>query len=436
MERRCVEKQKYLLPKPPLPPLSLAIAKATERELKGLPVVDFSSGNVGKLPLNEKLFKTMEIEVNEHLSDGLRLIASAIKEGLLASFYPSPKGLGYSPTGGSDAIKKPVIRYFREVHAIPLKEEDTNRVIVTAGGQQSMMASLRSLKPGTKVFLSRWDYSFISGILKGSGLSEVRVGVNSDLSLKREELEEKVVEGSVFYTSMPNNPTGYVSPSDLEFITKIMVDREGGVIWDAPYIFTILRLSHDKATFDSAFLKERIEDFKKITRKYYEDMCVLSSISKTCLLAGLRFGFATATSHWISIMSSIVGRESLSSPTPLFAIGSQALAMFLERPITHEWLCEVLANRLTILMEEGLPLILPSNGMFGALYTLVDTKGIDGTKFATELVEKHGIVTVTGEPFYGGPVEAIRLSLVATPWTEGDVEFIESVKALKRALNL
>ena len=66
----------------------------------------------------------------------------------------------------------------------------------------------------------------------------------------------------------------------------------------------------------------------------------------------------------------------------------------------------------------------------------MDTKGIDGTKFATELVEKHGIVTVTGEPFYGGPVEAIRLSLVATPWTEGDVEFIESVKALKRALNL
>lgn len=436
LERECVEKQRYLLPRPPLPPLSLAMAKATERELKGLPVVDFSSGNVGKLPLNKTLFRKVEIEVDDGLSGGLRLIAEAIKKGLLASFYPSPKGLGYSPTGGSDAIKEPVIRYFNEVHAVPLKEDDADRVIVTAGGQQSMMASIRSLKPGTRVFLSRWDYSFISGILKEHGLAESRVDADSDLSLKREELEENVTEESVFYISMPNNPTGYVSPSDLKFITETMVDKDGGVIWDAPYVFTILRLSHDKATFDRAFLKERIEEFKKITQRHYEDMCILSSISKTCLLAGLRFGFATASSDWISIMNSIIGREALSSPTPLFTIGSQALAMFLEHPITHEWLCEVLANRLTMLIEEDLPLILPNNGMFGALYTLVNTGGVDGTKFATELVEKHGIVTVTGEPFYGGPVNAIRLSLVATPWIEDDAEFVKSVKILKKALNL
>jgi len=427
--------QKYLIPKPPLPPLSLAIAKATERELKGLPVVDFSSGNVGKLPLNKRLFKSMEIEVNEDLNEGLRLVASAIKKGLLESFYPSPKGLGYSPTGGSDAIKKPVIQYFKEVHGIPLKENDNNRVIVTTGGQQAMVAAIRSIKPSRRVYMSRWDYSPVTDILKEHNLSEIRLGVNPDLSMQKEDFKEKVTEESVFYISMPNNPTGYVSPSELEFIAETMASKGGGVIWDAPYIFTILRLSNDKATFDRSFLKDRVEDFKKIAQKHYEDMCILSSISKTCLLAGLRFGFATASSDWIGVMNATIGRETLSSPTPLFEIGRQALTMFLERPITHEWLCEVLAQRLTILIEEGLPLILPNNGMFGALYAMIDTGKTDGTKFSTELVEKQGIVTVTGEPFYGAPVGAVRLSLVATPWTENDAEFVKSVKALKRALN-
>jgi aspartate/methionine/tyrosine aminotransferase len=320
------------------------------------------------------------------------------------------------------------------VHGIPLSMNDVDKVIVSAGGQQAMAAALRATKAGTNVFLSQWDYAAVSGIIKDNGCNEVRIEVNDDLSIKIDDLEEKLTEESVFYVSMPNNPTGYLSPQDLETVVKLTREKEGGVIWDAPYIFTILKLTPTKAEFNKKFLKEKIEEFKKISSQHYEDMCILSSISKTCLMAGLRFGFATASTYWIRIINTILGRENLSSPTSSLITGTQALQMFLQNPITHEWVCDILAKRLTLLIEEELPLILPKNGAFGALYALVKTNNVDGTKFANKLIDKHGIVTVTGNPFYGGTVNAVRLSLVATPWIEGDLEWAKNVKELKKYL--
>ncbi len=427
-------KQEFLRLSPAPSAIRDAMAKAAEREGRGLPIVDFSSGNVGKLPYRLDLFKKVDIEVNEGLDGELRVVAEALKMGIVDAFYPHPGGLAYSPTGGTDQVKEPVIRYFREVHGVPLGEEDTDRVIVTAGGQQCMTAALRSIRPGRTVFLPRWDYSSISGIVGENGCREARIKVREDLSLDMGHAEEEVTEDSVFYLSMPNNPTGYVSSEDLEAVARLMEEREGGVIWDAPYIFTILRLTSTKAEFDREFLKRRLEDFRRVAEKHYLSMCILSSISKTCLMAGLRFGFGTASPRWVAVMNSIIGRENLSSPTPSFTVGAHALQMFLDKPVTHEWTCRILADRLTSLMEENLPLILPGNGQFGALYALVRTNGVDGEKFANQLIERHGIVTVAGSAFYGKAIDAVRLSLVATPWTKGDTEWQENVKTLKRAL--
>jgi len=366
----------------------------------------------------------------------LKQIAEGLREGLMESYYPNPRGLAYSPTGGTELIKKLVIKYFREIHGVPLSDNDVDKVVVTAGGQQAMTAALRSLKPETRVLLSRWDYSPIPGIIKDHNLKEIRVKANEDLSISIDDLKEKVNEGAIFYISMPNNPTGYVSPEDLMSIAEVMSINRGGLIWDAPYIFTIIKLNEKHATFDKIFLQEIIEKFRQVTEKYYDDMCILSSLSKTCLIAGLRFGFATACKEWIANMEAIIGRENLSSPTPSFIAGTHILRKFLENPTSHEWVCKVLADRLTILMEEVHEyLILPKNGIFGALYALIKTGEIDGKVFADKLIEKYGIVTVPADSFYGGPVNAVRLSLVSVPWSEGDEEWISSVKALKQALH-
>jgi aspartate/methionine/tyrosine aminotransferase len=59
----------------------------------------------------------------------------------------------------------------------------------------------------------------------------------------------------------------------------------------------------------------------------------------------------------------------------------------------HEWACKILAQRLTMLIEEDLPLILPKNGAFGALYALIKTNK-DGTKLADKLINEYGIVAI------------------------------------------
>ena len=426
--------QDYLAPTPPPPAIREAMAKAAERKEKGLPVYDFSSGNVGALPLKLKLFRTMQIEAEEGLPESLRLIAEGVAKGLIESLYEKPSALAYSPTGGTTPVKRSVLRYFREIHGLPLTDNDLDRILVTAGGQQAMTASLRALKPGTEVLMLRWDYSPIPGILRDRGLKETRVRMTEELALDVSDLESKLGENQVFYLSMPNNPTGYTSVEDLKTIARLMEERGGGVIWDAPYLFTIIRLTESKAVFDKAFLNELLEKFRKVGRRHYENMCILSSLSKTCLIAGLRVGMATASRQWIANMSAIVGRENLSSPTLSFTIAKHLLDAFLEKPITHEWTCKVLASRLTVLMEEiGDHLILPRNGIFGALYALVKTPE-DGASFSRKLVEEKGIVTVPGSAFYGGSVNAVRLSLVAAPWTEGDEIWVDSVRALKAAL--
>ena len=430
-----VSKQDFLSPPPPPPAIRDAMAKAIERKLRGLQVFDFSSGNIGNLLLNQKLFGKFEIKIEESSPDELRRIADGLKNGLIESYYPHPKGIAYSPTGGTEPIKKLVIRYFREIHGVPLSDDDVDRVTVTAGGQQAMTAALRSLKQGVNVLLSRWDYAPISGIIRDHNLNEVRVEVNDDLSINIDDLKEKVSENSVFYISMPNNPTGYVSADDLEVILDILSANHGGVVWDAPYLFTIIRLNSKNAVFDKEFLWDVLNRFKKIVEKHYEIMCILSSLSKTCLIAGLRFGFATASKKWIENMEAIIGRENLSSPTPSFIAGFHILKKFLEQPLSYEWICKVLADRLTILIEQvGDYLILPKNGMFGALYVLVRTGKAEGKVFADKLIKDYGIVTVPAEQFYGGPVNAVRLSLVSVPWSEGDEAWISSVNALKKAL--
>jgi len=427
-------KQEFLAPSPPPPAIREAMAKAVERKQKSLPVFDFSSGNVGNLALNQNFFSKFELKVNENLPAELKMIAEGLREGLLGSYHPKPKGLAYSPTGGTEPIKKLVIRYFREVHGVPLSDVDVNRVVVTAGGQQAMTASLRSLRPGVRVLLSRWEYAPIPGILRDHNLIEVRVEVNEDLSIDADDLRKKVEMDSVFYISMPNNPTGYFSPNDLETVVEVLSENNGGIIWDAPYAFTLLRITESGAEFDKNFLNEKLNELKRIVEKYHENMCILSSLSKTCLIAGLRFGFATASEHWIENMNAIIGRENLSNPTPSFIAGAAVLRRFLETPVSHEWVCKVLANRLTILIEE-IPdyLILPKNGAFGALYALVKTSQ-ESKKAADELIKEYGIVTVPGNQFYGGQVNAVRLSLVSVPWTEGDEAWIQSVKTLKKAL--
>lgn len=424
----------FLSATPAPPAIRNAMARALDRKQKGLPVYDFSSGNVGNLPLNLPLFTGFEIEINNKLTVELKTLAEGVADGLLDSYYPQPRALAYSPTGGTELITTLVTRYFKEVHGVPISDKDLSNVIVTAGGQQAMTAALRALKPTIKVLLLRWEYAPVPGILRDHGLKSVRIKVHEDFSIDLDDLEKKASKHSVFYISMPNNPTGYFSPKDFNAVTGVMLRKEGGVIWDAPYLFTILKLTSKCAKFDNLFLQAKLAELRMVTQNNYDNLCILSSLSKTCLIAGLRFGFATASSHWIKNMNAIVGRENLSSPTPSFIIGAEILRRFLANPTSHKWLCRVIANRLTILIEEVSDnLMLPGNGMFGALYVLLKTRE-EANKFANKLMEKHGIVTVPGTPFYGGPTDAVRLSLVSVPWSEGDEEWVKSVKTLKRAL--
>jgi len=427
--------QEYLLPSPPAPAIREAMAKAVQRKDKGLEVFDFSSGNIGNLMVSQPVFSRMELDVSDDVPANLKAIVQGLRDGIVNAYYPMPRGVAYSPTGGTDHIRSLVARYYRELHGIPLSDNDTEKVIVTAGGQQAMTAALRSIKPGTRVLIPQWEYGPASGIIRAHGCEEVRVRMTEDLDIDLDDFRSKATRNSVCYVSMPNNPTGLMSVDQLTAMVKIMVENEGAVVWDAPYLLTLLRLDGNRATFDAALLSETLNRLRELGKEYYPHMCILSSLSKSCLIAGLRFGFAYGSKQWVDNMEAIVGRENLSSPTPSFIAGTEVLSRFLDEPKSHEWVCRVLANRLTILIDRlGDHLMLPKNGLFGALYVLVKSSGQPCKSFADQLIEKSGIVTVPCNQFYGGEAGAVRLSLVSVPWSEDEAGWIASVEALKAAI--
>jgi aspartate/methionine/tyrosine aminotransferase len=419
-----------------MPAIREAMMRAAQLRDKGVKVFDFSSGSVGNLLFELPIFEDVKLEVKDNLPTPLKIIAEGLRNGISNALHPIARGLGYSPTTGTPEQKRLVIKYMREIHGVPLKDEEIDKVACTAGGQQAMAASLRSIKPGTNVFMFKWDYSPIPAIVSDNGCNLTRVSMHGDLTLDVDDLKAKVTDKSVFYISMPNNPCGYISVEDFKTIVETMKERDGGIIWDAPYLFTVFELTPKESPTKAKFNKDVLElvkrRFKEIVEKNYEDICILSSLSKTCLIAGLRFGFAAANKQWIANMEAIIGRENLSAPTLSFIVGAHMIKMFLDNPITHEWMCEVLANRITVLLEEGIPLILPKNGLYGAMYAMVKTP-TEGKKFGDQVVNE-GIVTVPGSAFYGEPVNAVRLSLVAVPWVDGDERWIESVRALKKTL--
>ncbi len=429
-------KQDYLLPSPPPPAIREAMAKAVQRKEKGLDVCDFSSGNIGNLMVSQHVFSQMDVSVSDSVLPDLRAVVEGLRDGLVAAYYPTPQAVAYSPTGGTDPIRALVARYYRELHGVPISDEASDKVIVTAGGQQAMTAALRSIKPGTRVLVPQWEYAPASGVIRAHGLEEVRVAMKDDLSIDMDDFRGKATHASVCYVSMPNNPTGYMSAEQLRDMVKVMVANEGALVWDAPYLLTLLRLDGKTASFDAKLLQETLNALRELGEEYHQHMCILSSLSKSCLIAGLRFGFAYGSTQWVDNMEAIVGRENLSSPTPSFIAGKEILRRFLDQPKSYEWVCRVLANRLNILIEETGPhLILPGNGLFGALYVLVSTGNQPCKPFADRLIEESGIVTVACNQFYGGEAHAVRLSLVSVPWTESEEGWIASVKALKSALS-
>jgi len=421
---------KYLKESSEEPAIKTAMARASKRKEKGLPVSNFASGNVGQMPANYE-FMNIDIQTGDGLPKGLVNLSKAMEQGIKKAFE-KPRGLSYSTTGGLDEQKDLALRYFEQFHDI--NHGDRERVIVTPGGQRALATSLRSIQPGTKILMSQWEYAPVLPIIKENNCKLEKIGFDKRLRPDVHELKEKVEEGSVFYTSMPNNPSGYVSPKLFNEIVEIMVENEGGVIWDAPYIFTTLKLENGRAEFDDGFLREQLDKFNSVLKKHSDYICLLSSISKTCLVAGLRFGFATGPKKWIDNMNNILGREELSSPTASFMIGQEVLSAFLKKQETYKWLDRILADRLNELIENDLPLILPDNGKFGGLYVLLKTGDIDGKKFTEKAYQEYGIVPIPGEAFYGEPINAVRLSLVSTPWGEGDTEWKENVENLKRAL--
>ena len=69
---------KYLRPFPQMPAIREAMVKTVQLKEQGVPVFDFSSGNVGNLLFEQFIFKKIQIESNRELPAPVKMIVKGI----------------------------------------------------------------------------------------------------------------------------------------------------------------------------------------------------------------------------------------------------------------------------------------------------------------------------------------------------------------------
>lgn len=373
-------------------PTLKAKAIVEERKKKNLPIYD---GGLGE----------------NHLPSPVELI-NVIKENAHLKQYTSIEG--------SDEFKKTISNYYKTMMF------DSSKVLVGNG-----------LKELIYLLISAWDKKIIlitpcwvtyledvKILKKDYVLFETNVDDNYNINF--DDIEETFKDniGSLLFINNPNNPTGVVySPSDIMKLAKLC----------KKYNITVFE--------DSIYYNMSMKNIKRIS--CYYDKCIIgSSLSKDWASGGWRFGWMVMS----SILSDLhykmkcIGSSMYSCPTQFMNnVGTKAIMLLDENPsyfynmklkykIMHD-------NILKRLEKSGLKHSYPE----GSWYVMLDFSNYKNVLIKNNirnsddlmfyLIERFGIVTVSGESF-GINRLSLRVSLVQEKILDGIDIMIKWLKDL------
>lgn len=308
----------------------------------------------------------------------------------------------YTPTDGTLALKKAILRYTEENYDRLVAPEN---VIVTNGAKQSLFNILYSLlNPQDEVIvLAPYWVSYPEIVRMCNARPVIVTPEDGTFTPRFEDIERAVTSYTrAIIVNSPNNPSGVIYPSGL--IEKIVdfCERKG--------IVMICDDIYHKLTFD----RKEAAPAWRFTQKDVENsnIIVVNGVAKVYGMTGFRVGWVVAPRDLVRVMTNVTA-QTTSSVSPVSQAAAEGALNGMQSVV--EALRLQIENNRNVLLQEmksfnGARLIPPD----GTFYALPDLRAFssDSVELSRFLLKKALVVTVPGKEF--GMEGHIRLSFSGT----------------------
>lgn len=324
----------------------------------------------------------------------------------------------YTPTEGTVALRKAIIKYTEENYDRVVAPEN---VLVSAGAKQALYNLLVTLvNPQDEVIvLAPYWVSYPEMIKMVYGIPVIVTPEDGGFYPRMQEIERAVSSYTkAIIVNSPNNPSGVMYPES--FIAEIVAfcERKG--------IYLIMDDIYHKLVFDG---KTNISAYK-FTNKDVENtrVIVINGISKLYGMTGFRIGWAIAPKAVVEVLANVQS-QTVSCTSLLLQAAAEGALTGLQSHV--DTLRMTLENNRNVMMQElksfnGVKITKPD----GTYYCLPDFRAYsnDSVGLSKFLLKKALVVTVPGKEF--GMEGHLRLSYATTI-----KDVMEGVARIKWALD-
>jgi aspartate aminotransferase len=321
----------------------------------------------------------------------------------------------YTPTDGTPALKKAIIKYTEENYN---RIVDPENVIVTNGAKQSLFNAIFSLiDPQDEVIiLAPYWVSYPEMVKMAYGVPIIVTPKDGSFYPRMEDILEAVSS----YTKMiivnsPNNPSGMVFPET--FIQEIVEFCESkGIYLIMDDIYHRLVFDGEKSVPGYQFTHNDIESTKVI---------VTNGVSKVYGMTGFRIGWVIANRKLVEVMTNVQAHMT-SNPASIMQSAAEGALNGIQSYV--ESLRLTIENNRNVVMQElrtfnGIRVNKPQ----GTFYCLPDFRAYseNSIELADFLLKKALVVTVPGVEFgfeghlrlsYSGSVKDITEGIARMKW--------------------
>lgn len=359
------------------PSSTLAItAKAKELREKGLDVIGLGAG--------EPDFNTPDFIIEA--------ATKSMKEGLTR----------YTPSGGLPALKKEIIKKFKEDQGLEYTEEE---IIVTSGAKHSLYTLFQViLNKGDEVIIpSPYWVSYPEQVKLAEGVPVIVEGrEENQFKITPDELREAITDRTkAVIINSPSNPTGMIYTSEeLKALGEVCLEKNILIVSDEIYEKLVYG-DHKHVS-----IAELSPELKEIT-------IIVNGVSKSHSMTGWRIGYAAGNKQIIKAMTNLAS-HSTSNPNTAAQYGSITAYAGSDEPVQK--MKEAFEERLNKTYEQliqipGITCIKPQGAfyLFPNVSEAVKLTGCaDVDEFAAKLLEEALVAVVPGTGF--GAKDNIRLS--------------------------
>jgi aspartate aminotransferase len=320
----------------------------------------------------------------------------------------------YTPTDGTPALKKAIIRYTEEHYERLVAPEN---VIVTTGAKQALYNILFSIvEPQDEVILlAPYWVSYPEMVKMVHGIPVAVSPEDGTFHPRMEDIEQTISSYTkAIIINSPNNPSGAIfSDSFIEAIVELCESKGIFLIMDD--IYHTLVFDGKRATPGYKFTTKDVESSRLI---------VVNGVSKQYGMTGFRIGWVVAPRKHTEVMTNIQAQMTSNASVVSQAAAEGALSGVQS---VIESLRLTIQNNRDVMMQElntfpGVHVNKPE----GTFYCLPDFRAYtdNSTELAELLLKKALVVTVPGVEF--GMEGHLRLSHAGT--VKDITEGIERIK--------